>query len=531
MPAEAQEDREIYRKAIADAMAQQAVSVSPPPSPLPQIAPGIPVPDPGLMPRPGTQPTPTIQAPPQQTFGPPRPDTLASLADNPGASQQAASDERAGLNVAAYNAQRRAYDRATGAPVASPPTAGAQVFAKPSPQAGGFATGFGPPGAGGVPAMGQPAKDYLAALGPEEQAIRDKGAAEANLEGGEADAAKARADAARQNQADIARDMAVQEKQYNEGLGELKKAREAVPGVDPDRFWHSKSTGEQILLRVASIVGGFFSGFAGRPNEALAQINKRINDDIRAQEKDIETAHGRVNEASSGLARMIEHFGDVNKAKMALRAQQFEGLAADAEEFAATARSGVQRANAEVLATHFHAEAKKDAMQLAPKTGRAGPTEAQIFDGMKAFPGMTRQQVVAALVGAGPGFTPKPPKDAAQDMNVPAPTPMTFGERVQASLAGGLGGVPVVGPALKNTPGYRKELEQEAANIPVYGNIHKNVGIRQHEDQRRVGAPLLYENSDDAAQRAFKSELRQRMGQGGGPAADPLPSDVEDEDK
>lgn len=53
--------------------------------------------------------------------------------------------------------------------------------------------------------------------------------------------------------------------------------------VDPNRYWHNKSTGSKILAGIGLLASGMGSGTTGQPNLALGVINKAIDNDIDAQ--------------------------------------------------------------------------------------------------------------------------------------------------------------------------------------------------------------------------------------------------------
>lgn len=57
--------------------------------------------------------------------------------------------------------------------------------------------------------------------------------------------------------------------------------------VDPDRWWHSRSTGQKIAGYIAAIVGGFAANNNGGRNIGLEAINREIDTDIDAQKANI----------------------------------------------------------------------------------------------------------------------------------------------------------------------------------------------------------------------------------------------------
>lgn len=56
--------------------------------------------------------------------------------------------------------------------------------------------------------------------------------------------------------------------------------------IDPDRYWHDKSTGSKILAAASIAFGAIGSAMAGVPNYAQENITNAINRDIEAQKND-----------------------------------------------------------------------------------------------------------------------------------------------------------------------------------------------------------------------------------------------------
>lgn len=97
--------------------------------------------------------------------------------------------------------------------------------------------------------------------------------------------------------------------------------------IDPGRLWSKKSTGNKVLGIIGLILGGIGGGLTGRGSDALAILNKQIDADISAQEKDKEN---KQNLFKQNVARL----GDIDGAKKLLKMQmlsatqgQIEGLA------------------------------------------------------------------------------------------------------------------------------------------------------------------------------------------------------------
>jgi len=61
----------------------------------------------------------------------------------------------------------------------------------------------------------------------------------------------------------------------------------AAGKIDPDNYWHHKSTGSKIGAAIGLILGGIGSGLTGQPNAALQVLNKHIENDIDAQKENL----------------------------------------------------------------------------------------------------------------------------------------------------------------------------------------------------------------------------------------------------
>lgn len=182
-----------------------------------------------------------------------------------------------------------------------------------------------------------------------------------------ADAARAQhsrtAEAIRSTQANLATDRAEYENQraqmrqrIQDQRVRIDERREEVSemGLDPDRIWHEKGTGAQIVAAIAQALGAFGQGLTGGPNVAADIINSAISRDLEAQRYAIEQAKGDVEGQEGLLAQLYAELGDMDAAQAAARElawadveRENAAIASevgadlaieDAEEFAAVAR-------------------------------------------------------------------------------------------------------------------------------------------------------------------------------------------------
>lgn len=200
----------------------------------------------------------------------------------------------------------------------------------------------------------------------------------------------------RQGAEDDAKRFADQAAQSQRQLADIHRMSDdaAKMGVDPSRWWHNQGTGDKVRYTLAAMLGGFAAGWTHGPNQALAQINRYIDDDIGAQKTAIDQAHGRVSDQRNLLAEMTNRFGDINKGIAATRMLKINGLlqegdaqsaAADSPEIAArwdVAKQHLLRAKADD-ARRFAAMGQGPALgqaslgKLSEEYGKAGIPEAQ----------------------------------------------------------------------------------------------------------------------------------------------------------
>lgn len=107
--------------------------------------------------------------------------------------------------------------------------------------------------------------------------------------------------------------------------------------LDPNRFWHSKSTGNQIGSALALIISGAGAGMSGQQNLAHQVIDKAIERDVEAQRNDKENKQSlyaknlqQLGDARLAMQATIAQSQDIAAAKLAQTAGTFQGPAAQA---------------------------------------------------------------------------------------------------------------------------------------------------------------------------------------------------------
>ncbi len=78
--------------------------------------------------------------------------------------------------------------------------------------------------------------------------------------------------------------------------------------VDPQHYWHEKGAGGRVMASLGLILSGLGSGLGGGPNMAMQVIQKNIDRDIDAQEKNLKTKE-------SLLADTYRQTGDLRLAR------------------------------------------------------------------------------------------------------------------------------------------------------------------------------------------------------------------------
>jgi hypothetical protein len=100
--------------------------------------------------------------------------------------------------------------------------------------------------------------------------------------------------------------------------------------IDPDRLWHSKSTGSKVAASLGIILSGLGSGLTGQPNLAMHVIDKAIDHDVEAQKTDLQNKH-------SLLKSNLDRTRDLTTATMLTKAQLLAVTEAQLKKAAAQA--------------------------------------------------------------------------------------------------------------------------------------------------------------------------------------------------
>lgn len=112
--------------------------------------------------------------------------------------------------------------------------------------------------------------------------------------------------------------------------------------VDPNRVFNNMSTGEKVLKSIGLVLGGIGSGLTHQPNVALSLLNKQIDNDIKAQEMDL-------NKNQNLLRENFARTGDIRLAREATRVQQKDMLAMKLEQVENNSQDPFVRQKAQLM--------------------------------------------------------------------------------------------------------------------------------------------------------------------------------------
>ncbi len=189
-----------------------------------------------------------------------------------------------------------------------------------------------PPLQGGVQLPQDVLGKYNANNAQELAGVQQKGAAESAAGLENANTLKTANDSMKDIYAQSQQDL------WNQNV-ENEKLQENIANtkIDPNNFFHSKSTGGQIATAIGMMVGGIGAGLTHGPNLAVEAVNRGIANDIDAQKANLGTKQ-------SLLANNLKKYGDMKTATAATMLQMnsiAQGqVAATAAKYGAQANQG-----------------------------------------------------------------------------------------------------------------------------------------------------------------------------------------------
>lgn len=218
---------------------------------------------------------------------------------------------------------------------------GAGAPAAPAPKPAGVGGGAGGAGGGSASASASQSQAEVAPGGGDFDSpyYTEAGAAGAaagahrQLEQIEGDRAAKQAEVDAKAMRDLDRMNAEYEVKSKAHMAHLEEmAKEVESGkIDPERWWHSQSTGQQVLYHIAAFIGGFGAGFSGQPNSAMEIINRKITNDIEAQREDLLNKHKNIENVHSLLAETYKRTHNMEEAMLLAKNVAVDQVAAQAK--------------------------------------------------------------------------------------------------------------------------------------------------------------------------------------------------------
>lgn len=130
--------------------------------------------------------------------------------------------------------------------------------------------------------------------------------------------------------------------------------------IDPQGFWADKTTGDKIAFVLSSAITGYLNGRAGiAGNQVLTAVNKRIDENIAAQVRNLDTKKGRMGELGRIYQQTKEQYGDEDIARGVARSAALAAAAKTAQAQASATGNEAAMANAAKLVADIDAARAK----------------------------------------------------------------------------------------------------------------------------------------------------------------------------
>jgi hypothetical protein len=146
-----------------------------------------------------------------------------------------------------------------------------------------------------------------------------------------------------------------QRAQASEKLTNAMQNASAAGKIDPGHYWADKSMASKIGWLISATAGGMLQGTGAGANQALAQMNTLVEQDIAAQKDRAANAREDVGAQKTLYANMLQQFGDERDAYLATKISLNEKLKNDlmtqaekagsveAQDMAAKAAAGIDQ--------------------------------------------------------------------------------------------------------------------------------------------------------------------------------------------
>ncbi len=137
---------------------------------------------------------------------------------------------------------------------------------------------------------------------------------------------------------------------------------------DPNRWWSSRSKGQQVGAVLAAAMGGVLELQTGRPNSAMGFINKQIDDDLQIQKESLSNRRQALSNDLNLYQHLLQRSSSEFEADQRFKMFMLDRVHASLEKQAMGAKSAAMRKKAEEAKLGVQAEYKKaEASILAGK--------------------------------------------------------------------------------------------------------------------------------------------------------------------
>lgn len=122
----------------------------------------------------------------------------------------------------------------------------------------------------------------------------------------------------------------------------------ATQKLDPENWWHSQSTGNQVRYGIATMFGAIGQALThGGQNVALERIDGHINRDLEEQKRRIEAKKGQIGDMQGLLASAYRRTGNMAEAMKVAHGIALQQVDEEQQAFAANSNSAAAKAQAD----------------------------------------------------------------------------------------------------------------------------------------------------------------------------------------
>lgn len=182
--------------------------------------------------------------------------------------------------------------------------------------------------------------------------------------------------------------------------------RVAALQVDPQRFWHSKSTGTKILAAISMGLGAAGAALSGTRNTAADIIQGEIDRDIRAQEVAIANARAGLQDNLTIFGLWKDYYGSARVGRAAAQAFYLKQAELAIQQRSAEFDAPENKARAKFLIGQLHEKAAAAEFNLGIEIMKASGVDTSASE--RWIPG------TISLSTGGPGLVPQKGDEAAK---------------------------------------------------------------------------------------------------------------------